>query len=171
MNLDSFISIGKVTRAHGLRGDFFVHLFSQKAPWIDDLKSFYLLCNKSQNVSHYEIEKWAFHKKGIIIKAFKVDSKEQADEVKNCDFLVEKTLLGSPSLKEFYLEQILNFNLYNNNHLVGLVHSLSSNGVQDLLVVLEGKKEHLIPFVKEWIDDIDFENKKIHCKLPEGLCD
>ena len=51
----------------------------------------------------------------------------------------------------------------------------SSNGVQDLLVIEKREekekayKRYEVPFVEDFIEKIDFKEKKIFMNLPEGL--
>jgi 16S rRNA processing protein RimM len=53
--------------------------------------------------------------------------------------------------------------------LVGFVKEFSSNTVQDLLVVQNKDSVFEIPFVKDFVVKIDFDQRTILMNLPEGL--
>lgn len=54
---------------------------------------------------------------------------------------------------------------------LGSLMDVLPTGANDVYVVGEGKKEVLIPSLKEVVLSIDLENKKITVKLPKGLLD
>ena len=55
--------------------------------------------------------------------------------------------------------------------LVGEVIEVDQSTDNPLFVVGEGKEEMLIPIAEEYIQDVDYENRIIQVKLPEGLLD
>ena len=55
------------------------------------------------------------------------------------------------------------------DHIIGKVKEIQ-NGFQKLIVV-EGQKEYLIPYVDAFIKNIDINDKKIYINEIEGLID
>lgn len=73
----------------------------------------------------------------------------------------------------FYLSDLVGFSISaNGGSLKGIVEDFDDTTENLLLIVstVQNKKSYL-PFVEEFIDDIDFENRKIEMTLPEGLID
>ena len=42
-------------------------------------------------------------------------------------------------------------------------------GAAPLLVVRQGKKEYLLPFAEEFVEQLDVAHKRLSLRLPEGL--
>ena len=42
-------------------------------------------------------------------------------------------------------------------------------GEAPLLVIRDGKEEHLVPFAEEFLESVDLEHKRVRLKLPEGM--
>ena len=69
----------------------------------------------------------------------------------------------------FYHYELLNMNVYYKDQLIGVVSEISDNGRQDLLRIEKNNKSFLVPFLDEFIESIDVENKRIILKNIEGL--
>ena len=54
---------------------------------------------------------------------------------------------------------------------IGIVASVLSTAGNDILVVKEAEKEFLIPAVKEIVDKVDFDTRRVIVDPPEGLLD
>lgn len=156
-------TVGKVKDAHSLKGELFILIFSGETAWIKKLKNFKL------NSALYNVEKVKPHKNGLILKAAEIQDRTQAEALKGQAFSIPTDLLVSQKGEVIYLSEILQFQVYDRDQLLGPVESISSNGAQDLLVIQYAKKEIEIPFVAEFIEKIDYEKKIILMKLPSGL--
>ena len=54
---------------------------------------------------------------------------------------------------------------------IGVVKDIMKTKAHDILVVEENDSRYLIPYIKEFVDKIDLNNKKIYIKEIEGLID
>lgn len=66
-------------------------------------------------------------------------------------------------------EDIIGMDVYSNNNLVGKVTAIMKNSVQDILVIENNGNKNMVPFVDEFILNVDIKNKKIDIKVIEGL--
>ena len=82
---------------------------------------------------------------------------------------IPKKILVSRKGDTPYLIEIMGFEVFDQEQIIGVVQNFSSNTEQDLLVVESPIRFFEIPFVEAFIDSIDYENKKIFMKIPEGL--
>ena len=64
-----------------------------------------------------------------------------------------------------------NFNVYNNNNYLGIVISTINKTGQTIIKVKMKEKIVLIPFVDEFIVEINYDLNKIDMILPDGLLD
>lgn len=67
-------------------------------------------------------------------------------------------------------EDIIGLDVYDNDKLIGKVSGIVKNK-QELLVVENNQKNYFIPFVGEFIEHIDLDQKKINVKVIKGLLD
>lgn len=161
-------SVGKVMDAHGIRGDIYCLVFSGDVSWINKIKKLNLKGNTE--IESFDIKKIKPFKRGFIATLEGFNDRNKAEEYKGAELWVESDLFVSEDGEALYLSEILNFELYDEKlGLVGTVQNFSSNTVQDLLVVEKDGAKFEIPFVEEFVVNMDFENQKILMNLPEGL--
>ena len=67
-------------------------------------------------------------------------------------------------------EDIIGLKVYDDDKLIGKVSSIIKNK-QEILVVKNRNKNYLIPFVAEFIKNIDLDNKVLNINVIEGLLD
>lgn len=111
------------------------------------------------------------HKKGVIARLKGLEGRQKAEILKGACFFVPKQIFSSVSGENIYLCEVLNFEVYDKKRgTLGKISAFSDNGAQDLLIVRSvkglSKDQQVsqlveIPFIKEFIMDIDFESKKI----------
>jgi len=161
--------VGKVMDAHGIRGDIYCLIFSGDVSWCDQLQELQLQ-NKGKTES-FEILKLKPFKKGFIASLKGFTDRNRAEEYKGAELWVDEDIFTSEDGEAIYLNEILNFELSDKTlGVVGKIDEFSSNGIQDLLVVKSASGEVFdIPFVKDYVLDIDFHAKKMKMDLPEGL--
>lgn len=170
MNQEGKVKIGTVMDAHGIRGEIGVVVLSGDVSWIDEVKTLYIPRKNIFEV--HKIKKIRAHKKGFICHLENFDDRNKAEEYKGREVWVDEDLFVSEDGESLYLTEILHFEIEDRQlGALGKVAAFSSNGVQDLLVIKRkgDDAEIEIPFVKEFVEHIDFENKRIKMNLPEGL--
>jgi 16S rRNA processing protein RimM len=162
------IQIGKIMDAHGIRGDVYFIVFSGDVSWLDQIENVTLKHRKKEE--DFEIEKIKVFKKGFIAKLKGFDDRNCAEWYKGAELWVDSSIFVSKHGEAIFLNEILNFKIEDQiSGEVGTIRGFSSNGPQDLLLVSSGHKEFEIPFVKEFVLNVDFKNKVIRTSLPEGL--
>jgi 16S rRNA processing protein RimM len=84
---------------------------------------------------------------------------------------IEKTKIKKLKNKEFDLSKLIGFSVFNKNTgLIGVLHEIQENKFQQLMKIKTSEnKEILIPFVEEFILEINSKNKIIELDLPAGL--
>lgn len=163
-------SVGKVKDAHSLKGELYVLIFSKDTSWIDDIEEFALIKAEGEALQYFSVDKVKNHRDGLIVKTPQLTDRTQAEAWKNALFLLPKSLFISEAGETIFLSEIQDFSVYDQGLLVGQIHSFSSNGAQDLLLVKSDEHGEVeIPFVADFILEIDFENKKVMMALPDGL--
>lgn len=65
-------------------------------------------------------------------------------------------------------EDIIGLEVYSKERLVGNVTSIVDNGAHEIIVI---NNKHMVPFIPQFIENIDLKNKKIFINEIEGLID
>jgi 16S rRNA processing protein RimM len=168
--------VGKVHSAQGVRGQVFVFLFGEAAPWLEQWDTL-VLSDDETKASHkreYPIDRVQPHskqgKKGFILTLKHVTDKDVADSFAKKFVWIPTSFLISKKGETIYLREIENFIVMDKSRgEVGPIVGFSSNGPQDLLQVQSSTGNYDIPFVEAFIVKIDFENEQVHMDIPLGL--
>lgn len=166
--LEEFKRVGHVSDAHGLHGDLLILSPSKEYAWAGELEEVILVSKDIQK--KFSVEKSSLHKHFLRLKLGGIEDRTQAEAYKKSDFYIPKDLMISEDGETIYLEEILNFSVQSpSGEALGTVEDFSSNSVQDLLIVRNQRGQFEIPFVEDFIIDIDFEKKSMVLDLPQGL--
>lgn len=158
------IQIGKVLDAHGIRGDIYCIVFSGDASWVTELK------NLKVGNDKFKIKSIKEFKKGFIASLEGFTDRNRAEAAKGLAVYADADNFVSKDGEALFLNEILQFMVEDKKlGLIGRIESFSSNGSQDLLVINSDQKTYEIPFVKEFVINMDFAKKHILTDLPEGL--
>lgn len=167
-----YYCVGWIGSAHGIRGELFVRLFAGASDWRDDAEQIFLL-PKNQNELHaFTVKSLKVHKNGLIASFEEVKDRNRAEELDKAAVYILEEILQSDDENSIYLHQIQDFDLLNpDGEVQGKIVGFATNGVQDLLRVLPvaGGTEALVPFVEDFLVDIDFDKKQVTMDLPPGL--
>ncbi len=177
MEYNDFICIGKLSGCSGIKGLLKVTPFTEYPERFLKLKRVYLFDERKSLFAlnpndefEFKIEKCDVTHAQITIKLEGINSKEEAAEFVHYEILIpEEEKLKLPKGKYFHYE-IIGFNVYNGNELLGTLEKIDNYGSHDILNVksIEGK-EVLIPYREEFVKSIDADEKKIVVELIEGF--
>jgi len=110
------------------------------------------------------------HKKQLLVHFGGVDNINDAEKWIGAVVLVAETDLPPLGENEFYYYQVVGMEVFDTKGArVGTIARLWPTPGGDLYVVEDGKKEYLIPVVKEIIAKIDFDAGRVIIDPPEGL--
>lgn len=175
---DKMFEIGHIKSALGLRGEVWVYVKAQDISWASELKAVLLKkasAHRDQVDSaiekNFAVEKWRPHKGGISLKLSGVDDRTAAESLKSMKVCIDQSLLISKPGETIFLSEILGFQVqeFDSPWIYGEIIGFSSNGPQDLLEIKNESGIFSAPFVKEFIHQIDFQNKTLWVLFPEGL--
>ena len=115
----------------------------------------------------FQIKKSKSHKKNI----FRVLLEGISSESEAKDFLKKSVYINKQENQGNINNIVDNFNVYNNNEYLGIVISTINKTGQIIIEVKMKEKIVLIPFVDEFIVEINYDLNKIDMILPDGLLD
>lgn len=160
-----YIKIGKIVNTHGIKGE--VRLLS-KFPYKD--KVFVKGMNIYIDKKYKEvINSYRKHKNFDMIALVGYDNINDVLKYKGLNVYVNKDDIRLDSNK--YLDDdIIGSNVIYKGINVGEIKDIERYDKYSLLVIL-GKKEYLIPYNDNLIDNIDINNKNVYIKDIDGLFD
>jgi 16S rRNA processing protein RimM len=182
--MSEFVQVGRVKDAHGIKGEIFITLFAGEAAWLDQLKEVRLVVYEEGHkpteaekaivpegaAKVYQVKSARLHKNGLIVKSSEITDRNAAENLKGLFLEIPREFLISAPGEELYLAEVEGFQVITKHKgEVGPIVGFSSNGEQDLLIVETSWGEFEIPFVKAFVENIDFKGRKIYLDLPVGL--
>lgn len=166
---DGFILLGKVTRAHGIRGEVKVYPYSGRPEqFAAGYHRISLSPDKETVPVAYALEKSRVQGKQVLLKLENCSDRTSAKSL--VGQLVYVTVDELPELAEdeFYLQQLEGKEVVDKSGaLLGHSSHVMETGAHDLLVVEKAGKEYLIPVVGDFI--IAIEKDRLVLDLPPGL--
>ena len=115
----------------------------------------------------FQIKKSKSHKKNI----FRVLLEGISSESEAKDLLKKSVYINKLENQDNINNIVDNFNVYNKNEYLGIVISTINKTGQTIIEVKMKEKIVLIPFVDEFIVEINYDLNKIDMILPDGLLD
>lgn len=165
-----YLTVGKITNTHGVRGELKVIPSTSDINRFDYLKIVWV--EKDGKLTEYFVEKVRYHKNYVLIKLHGIDTMDEAVEFKNCYLKVDRKNARPLSENEYFIVDLLDCKVYEKGVLLGKITDVLQTGSNDVYVVNGDKYgEILIPALEQVVLNVDIENKEIQVILPEGLID
>jgi 16S rRNA processing protein RimM len=167
---DKYVLLGKVTKAHGLRGEVKIFSFSGQPENFKGYKEISLVNYAGKLSTALAVEKFRVQGKTVIAQLATVKSRDRAEEIEGMGVLLAKELLPDSAKNEYYWYQYEGKMVFDQSgHTIGIVESLFNNGAQDIMVIKSGKNEILIPVTKSII--VSETAEQLIVNPPPGLLD
>jgi len=153
------IIIGKFGKTFGVRGWITVHSFADPKESIVNFRPW--LLKKNSQWQEIAIEANKIQHQNTIVKLQGIDDIDAAKFFTNKEIFIDRELLPKLSTNEYYWNDLIGLKVINHaNEELGTVETIFNSGASDILVVT-GKKKHLIPYVKNYILNTDIKRKII----------
>jgi len=164
------ILIGKVTSPVGLKGEVRVYNYSDRIQVWEETEEI-IVGDRPRSV-----EKMREQKNMLVIKFSGIDSREDAEAIRNAELFVTEDDLPQLEEGEIYIRDLIGMEVVEapdpEGKLIGKVEEVIDNEFQDILKVrTPDGKEVMIPAVEPILVEVDEEKGTILADLPEGLLD
>jgi len=153
--------MGFVRGAFGVRGWVKVQADTQYADSLFDYPTWWLGRNGDWKPS-YTFEDGAVQPKALVVKFEEVDDRDIAEAMRGMQIAIPRDQLPAAADDEYYWIDLIGLDVVNKEDIVlGKVSQLMETGANDVLVVRGETDERLIPFVSDYIVDVDLAAKRI----------
>ena len=157
-----YIYVGKIVNTHGIKGEVrLISDFERK-----DLvfkKGFIVYIDKQE----FEINSYRVHKNFDMLTFVGYNDINDILKYKGHKVYVLRSSLSNVNLKT----DLISFDVYCNNENIGKVVEFFNNGKYDLMVIKKDGKEFIVPYLDNFIENIDYNLSRIDIVNMEGLID
>ncbi|WP_395341738.1 ribosome maturation factor RimM [Ningiella sp. W23] len=143
--------VGKIGAPHGVKGWVKINSFTQNAENIFDYAPWQL--GAGEKTKTIKVDQWRQHNKALVAKLVGVESRDDAELIKNLDISIPASQL--PELEnDFYWKDLIGMQVMTTKgYDLGKVKELFETGSNDVMTVKAnpndafGQKERLLPFI------------------------
>ncbi|MBT5955207.1 MAG: 16S rRNA processing protein RimM [Candidatus Marinimicrobia bacterium] len=165
------VPLGKIIKPHGIRGEVKVRLYNCDSETLKMGQSVWVKSEGNDPII-YVIEKLNLQSDKSRLKFKNVNDRNSAELLRDFTLSVCRDEFPETVDEEFYLVDLIGFNVIDQaGKKVGKVSDIMENPANDILMILDGDKEHLIPMVDDFVTLFDFEKKQVTINLIDGLID
>ena len=168
----SLIELGTCSKPHGIKGGFSFNLYNTEDSVLQNGKSVLLFPSDDssslpENGQEYIIEKINFGNK-VITYLVGISDRNIVEDMIPFLIMFPKSNLPELNDGEFYIEDIIGFEAYDfkNDKCIGKIIDFYETKAQTVLVIKTDTKNVDIPFVDNFVKEIDLENKKAFVIMP-----
>lgn len=156
--MEDFMSVGKIGKTHGLKGEVKVFSLTDSLERFKKLKSVYI------DGEIRKVEGCKLQAANAILKIEGIDSIEQAELYRNKYLMVKREDAIELTEDSYYVADLLDCNVFEEGgEELGKVYDVLHTPGNDVYWV-KGKKEVLIPVLKDIIVSIDINKREIVIK-------
>ncbi|MDK9709341.1 MAG: ribosome maturation factor RimM [Desulforhopalus sp.] len=165
---DEYLLLGKVVKAHGLRGEVKIFLFSGQPENLKGYREIVLAGKNGRLSAPHVILRSRAQGKAAVVQLASIANRVQAEQIEGDAVLLARKHLPAVGDNEYYwhnYQDKLVVGLEGNT--IGRVTHIFTNGAQDVLVVKTAGEELLIPITKGIL--VGETAEKLIVDLPPGL--
>jgi 16S rRNA processing protein RimM len=167
----SYLAIGLVTRAHGVRGEVRLRLHNPASTALEEVDVVYLdLPGAVEAPRPYAIAAARWVEGGALLVLEGVVGREQAEALRGAEVCVRRADLPPLEEGELYLSDLEGCEVVTRaGQPWGQVAAVRDLGAHDVLVIHDGEVERLLPYVPAFVVAVDLEARRVVVDPPEGL--
>jgi len=168
MDLEDYISIGRITAAQGLKGNLRLKASADSISSLTPGSDILILLNEKKK--NFIVQSIKVHGKGLLLLLKGIESREEAESLKGAEVLVCRDCLELLEEGVWYWKDLIGLDVYDvKNIYIGQVDSIFPTGSNDVYVVKNQQEEILVPALEWVVKLVDLDARTMVVDLPEGL--
>lgn len=170
MRKDDCYFLGKITRRHGLQGNVFLKLDTDQPEMYQKLDSIFVEINGL--LVPFFVAKQSWSKGDTLIISFKNSNEALVEQSLGKDVYMPLSTLPKLTGNKFYYHEVVGFEIREEDgKSCGTIVSINDQTAQHYFYLDLAGTQIIIPIIKEWILELNREEKYLKMALPEGLMD
>ena len=168
--LKEMVPIGIIGKTHGLAGELRFFPFTNIPEILEDLDEVFLYNEKKDRGFFLKIEGMRIGPKSLLVKFKEFDDKETSKVLEGFKVYIKREDLPELEDDEYYFEEIYDCEVLEDGKNIGKVVDIIETGSNWVLVVKsEEGEEKLVPMIKDYVKDVDIDDKIIKIKKMEWI--
>ncbi len=169
MKIEDCFYFGKIGRPKGFKGE--VNIIIDKSSPVSPKALNQVLILVGKKLVPYPLSSYKLTSKGNGLGMFEgINSDLDIDRIKNLSVYLPKKTLPKLNKDEFFLHDLLGCTLMDKKFgKVGVITEVNTQTSQTILFVETVTDEVVIPFVDDFIVNINTSKKEVNLDLPEGI--
>lgn len=163
------VTVGRVLRPHGLRGEVVVDVLTDVPGRFDPGSELLAAREEGGPARTVIVASHQPHKTGARIRFQGVEDRDRAEEMRNLWLEVERARVPPAPPGTYYHYELLGCRCFDGDQDLGEVVDLMEDGGGLLLIVSDGENQVPIPFVEGFLRKVDVAAGRIELDLPPGL--
>lgn len=159
------IVLGRIVAPFGIQGWLRIHPFGDDPEAWRKMSQWWLSADADAPVEHWkahDLESVKLHGDGVVAKLAGIDDRDASEALGNCYFGAPREALPPPVKDEYYWADLIGLEVVNlQDQPLGRVMSLIETGANEVLVVKDGMRERLLPFVEHVVKSVDLSEGMI----------
>lgn len=159
--------MGRIAAPFGVKGWVKVQLFCEDPASLLDLDAWRV--GRAEKQRDYPVEAAQDHGGGLVAKFAGIDERDAAFALRGLEISIPRSELPAPAEGEYFWSDLIGLAVVNKEGVVlGKIDSLMETGAHDVMVV-KGAREHLIPFVAQFVGEVDLAGGKLEVDWGEDF--
>jgi len=163
-----YLAIGKLRRAHGVKGEILMDVVTDFPEKISHGRKVFI----GENNLEFTIDKSRHHAKGLLLTFEGLYDRSSVEVYRNKIVYILRSEVSEELPEDtYYHHQIIGLSVITEEgERIGVLQDILETGANDVYIVkTEDDKELLLPSIKSVIKDIDLNTGSIIVELPEWL--
>ena len=166
---EEFITIARVAKTQGRHGEVAADLYTDFPEKFAERTHLSALAKDGSRKDLEVADHWP-HKGWMVFKFAGVDDMDAAERLIGTELQIPSTGRAELNPGAAYVSDLIGCIVFDGGKQVGQVKNVEfTSGSAPILLVQDGTREHMVPFVESFVKRMDIAAKKIEMQLPEGL--
>lgn len=167
--METRFQVGVITSPHGVQGEVKVFPTTDDPRRFKHLKKVILTLGTEERRA--EIERVKFLKQMVILKLREVDSRDEAEKLRQCSLYVPREEAVSLEKDEYFIADLLGMRVLDEEEKeLGLLQDVLQTGANDVYVIrMTDGRELLLPAIRECVLEVRVEEGYMKVHVLEGL--
>jgi len=167
-SFSEFISIGIVSKIHGIKGELSITPLTDEPEQFNTLKFLYLILARERKL--FKVESIRSVRKKIFLKLSGIDDRTSAEALKGA--VVETTISELRPLdeNEYFIHDLIGLAVKTvTGDYIGVLKDVICLSANDVYLIEDGNKEILIPAIRQVITKVDLTRNEMIIDPIDGL--
>jgi 16S rRNA processing protein RimM len=164
-------AVGKISKSVGIRGEVKIALYTDSSDRFRTLKSVWIGADEASAVRR-GMQFVRVSPSAVVLQLEGIHGRTEADELRGRLVFVSDKEEIKPKKGSYFIHEVIGMKVEDEaGNTIGTVHDVMKLPANDVWVVKSGKKEYLIPAIKEIIRSVDVGRRTVVIRPMEGLLD